>query len=125
MNIIGKREWSIVDGYRPPRNKGDGKNYLGHECVLILNRTEQDAHCSIDIYFEDRPPVKGIPFTAPAERISTFYTDDPSLFGGIGLDIMVQYSMHITSDTDIIVQYGRMDINQDNLAYMVTLGYPE
>ena len=46
------------------------------------------------------------------------------MFAGIGLDVMVQYSMYICSDTDIVVQYGRMDINQDNLAYMVTLGYP-
>ena len=121
---MGKKEWSIVDGYRPPLHKGDADNYRGHECVLILNRTTQDAHCKIDLYFEDRPPVKGIPFTAPAERISTFYTDDKSLFGDL-LDVMVQYSMHITSDTEIVVQYGRMDVNQDNLAYMVTLGYGE
>ena len=122
---MGKKSWSIVDGYRPPVKKGDAVNYQGHECVLILNRTEKDAHCLIDIYFEDRPPVKGIKFMAPAERISSFYTDDKSLLGEAGIDIMVQYSMHITSDTDIVVQYGRMDINQDNLAYMVTLGYGE
>ena len=122
---MGKKSWSIVDGYRPPRKKGDADNYQGHECVLILNRTEKDAHCLIDIFFADRPPVKGIEFIAPAERISTFYTDDMSLLGKAGIDIMMQYSMHITSDTDIVVQYGRMDINQDNLAYMVTLGYGE
>ncbi|MBQ3557035.1 MAG: hypothetical protein IJA11_04500 [Oscillospiraceae bacterium] len=122
---MGKKEWSIVDGYRPPLHKGDSKDYRGHECVVILNRNEQDAHCLIDIYFEDRPPVKGIPFTAPAERVSAFYTDDESLFGGIGLDIMVQYSMYIRSDVDVVVQYGRMDVNQDNLAYMVTMGYGE
>ena len=122
---MGKKSWSIVDGYRPPRKKGDAGNYQGHECVLILNRTEKDAHCLIDIYFEDRPPVKGIPFTAPAERISTFYTDNMELLGRAGIDVMVQYSMHISSDVDIVVQYGRMDVNQDNLAYMVTLGYAE
>ena len=122
---MGKREWSIVDGYRPPLKKGDCKEYKGHECILILNRTEQDAHCKIDIYFEDRPPVKGIDFLAPAERISAFYTDDEKILGAAGLDIMQQYSMHISSDTDIVVQYGRMDVNQDNLAYMVTLGHGE
>ncbi len=122
---MGKKQWSIVDGYRPPKYKGGADNYQGHECVMILNRTNQDAHCTIDIYFEDRPPFKGISYTAPAERISTFYTDDQTLFGEAGIDIMTQYSMYITSDTEIVVQYGRMDINQDNLAYMVTLGYGE
>lgn len=122
---MGKKQWSIVDGYLPPKNKGEADNYQGHECILILNRNTQDAHCTIDIYFEDRPPYKGIQFTAPAERISTFYTHDESLFGEVGLGRMVQYSMYITSDVDVVVQYGRMDVNQDNLAYMVTLGYGE
>ena len=43
----------------------------------------------------------------------------------IDLQVMQQYSMYITSDVDVVIQYGRMDINQDNLAYMVTLGYGE
>lgn len=121
---MGKKEWSIVDGYRPPLNKGDADDYRGHECILILNRTEQDAHCLISIYFEDRPPVKNIKFVAPAERISTFYTHE-ELLSRANLKMQQQYSMHISSDVDIVVQYGRMDVNQDNLAYMVTLGYPE
>lgn len=121
---MGKKEWSIVDGYRPPLNRGDSNDYRGHECILILNRTQQDAHCKIDIYFEDKPPIKGIDFTAPAERISTFYTHE-ELLAPANLQLQQQYSMHITSDVDVVVQYGRMDVNQDNLAYMVTLGYGE
>ena len=122
---MGKRSWSIVDGYRPPQNKGGADNYQGHECIMILNRNEADAHCLIDVYFEDKPPIKGIPFTAPAERITSFYTHEETPLGSAGLQLMQQYSLYITSDVDIVVQYGRMDINQDNLAYMVTLGYPE
>ncbi len=121
---MGKKNWSIVDAYRPPLRKGDATDYRGHECVLILNRTQQDALCTIDLYFEDRPPVKGISFLAPAERISTFYTDE-ALIAHAGVGIQQQYSIHITSDTEVVVQYGRMDVNQDNLAYMVTLGYGE
>ena len=122
---MGKRSWSIVDGYRPPRNKGEADDYQGHECIMILNRNEVDAHCLIDVYFEDRPPVKGIPFTAPAERITSFYTHEELPLGPVGLQLQQQYSLYITSDVDVVIQYGRMDINQDNLAYMVTLGYPE
>lgn len=122
---MGRKEWTIVDGYRPPKNKGDADNYRGHECIMILNRTEQDANCTIDIFFENRSPYKGIKFVAPAERISSFYTDDASLFGEAHIDLMTQYSMFISSDTEVVVQYGRMDVNQDNLAYMVTLGYSE
>ena len=122
---MGKKEWSIVDGYRPPVKKNESNNYRGHECILILNKNTVDAHCKIDIYYEDKPPIKGIEFIAPAERISTIYTHDDWFLEKTGLEIMQQYSMIITSDVDIIVQYGRMDVNQDNLAYMVTLGYGE
>lgn len=122
---MGKKVWSIVDGYRPPVNKGDADNYQGHECILILNKTEKDAHLKIDIYFENKPPIKGIEFTAPAERISTFYTHDEFFVKQTGVEIMEQYAMDITSDVEVVVQYGRMDVNQDNLAYMVTLGYGE
>ena len=122
---MGKKQWSIVDGYRPPRCKGDASDYAGHECILILNRNTQDANLLIDFYFEDQPPVKGIPFTAPAERITTLYTHDKEFLEKINLEVMQQYSMYITSDVEVVVQYGRMDINQDNLAYMVTLGYGE
>lgn len=122
---MGKKEWSIVDGYRPPVKKNDASDYRGHECILILNKNEIDAHCKIDIYFEDRAPIKGIEFTAPAERISTVYTHDEWFLEKTGLEIMQQYSMIINSDVEIVVQYGRMDVNQDNLAYMVTLGYGE
>ena len=122
---MGKKQWSIVDGYRPPLKKGDADNYQGHECILILNKTKKDAHLKIDIYFEDKPPIKAIKFTAPAERISTFYTHDEFFVKQAGVEIMQQYAMNITSDVEVVVQYGRMDVNQDNLAYMVTLGYGE
>ena len=122
---MGKKEWSIVDGYRPTALKGEAKNYRGHECILILNKNDVDAHCKIDIFFEDREPIKGIEFTARAERISTIYTHDDWFLKATGLEIMQQYSMIINSDVEVVVQYGRMDVNQDNLAYMVTLGYGE
>jgi|GEM_PF-3646416 len=88
-----------------PLKKGDANNYQGHECVLILNRTNQDAYCSVDI-----SPYKGISFVTPAERISTFYTEDQSMLGGAGLDIMTQYSTHISSNVTV----RRMDVKQDN-----------
>ena len=46
----------------------------------------------------------------------------------IGLHVLpenYQYSLRIRSDVGVVVQYGRMDINQSNLAYIATLGYPE
>ena len=123
--MAAKTNWYIVDGYRPPIKAGGSADYEGHECIMILNCNEQDAHCLVDVYFMDRPPVLNIPYTAPAQRISTFRSDDRSVFGEVDLKIGMQYSLRIRSDIGIIVQYGRMDVNQPNLAYMALLGYGE
>ncbi|NLF29020.1 MAG: hypothetical protein GX592_14080 [Clostridiales bacterium] len=120
----GKSNWFIVDGYRPPPEPNQAE-YEGHECIMILNCNEQDAHCLIDVYFEDREPVLGIPFVAPARRISAFRSNDRRVFGDVELKINLQYSLRIRSDVDIVVQYGRADVSQPNLAYIATLGRAE
>lgn len=120
----GKNNWFIVDGYRPP-SEPNQVPYEGHECIMILNCNEQDAHCLIDVYFEDRDPVLGIPFTAPAQRISAFRSNDRSVFGDVDLKVNLQYSLRIRSDIGVIVQYGRADVSQPNLAYIATLGHAE
>ncbi|MCL2517669.1 MAG: sensory rhodopsin transducer [Oscillospiraceae bacterium] len=122
--MAGKKNWYIVDGYKPPLKEGGDPNYIGHECIMILNTNTQDAHCVIDVYFSDRDPVLGIPYLAPAQRISAFYSHDEFL-KDVGLGQNVQYSLCITSDVDVIVQYGRMDVNQKNLAYIALLGHSE
>ena len=123
--MSGKNSWFIVDGYRPPEEKGGDGNYKGHECIMILNCNGVDANVTIDVYFMDRPAVKGIQYRVPAERISAFRTNDKSVFKNVDLACGLQYSLMITSDVGVVVQYGRMDVNQDNLAYIATLGYSE
>ncbi|MBR2878529.1 MAG: hypothetical protein IKB92_05450, partial [Clostridia bacterium] len=51
--------------------------------------------------------------------------DNPDDIGGIKLDRQYQYSVRIRSDINIVVQYGRMDLAQPNLAYMSLMGYSE
>ncbi len=121
----GKLEWFVVDGYRPYAKAGVCSNYEGHESIMILNCNDQDANCRISVYFPDREPVLDIPFVAKARRISSFRSDDSAVFGELELPENMQYSLHITSDVGVIVQYGRMDINQPNLAYLATLGFSQ
>lgn len=92
---------------------------------MILNTNEKDAHVSISIYFEDKDPVENIPMLIPAKRIRAFRSSDSDLLGGYCLRIGEQYSMSFKSDIGVIVQYGRMDIQQANLAYMALMGYSE
>lgn len=120
----GKKSWYVVDGYRPPEKPGKVE-YEGHEAIMILNCNDRDAHCCLDVFFSDRAPVLGIPYVAPAQRISAFRTNDRDIFGDVSLDVNMQYSLRIRSDIEVIVQYGRCDISQPNLSYIGTLGYGE
>ena len=123
--MSGKKNWYIVDGYRPPVHAGEVTDYEGHEAIMILNCSKNDAQCTIDVFYMDRDPDLGIKYTAPAQRISAFRTNDEAVFGNVKLEVCQQYSLRITSNEDIIVQYGRLDINQPNMAYLATLGYAE
>lgn len=121
----GSKSWYIVDGYRPPLHQGEAKDYAGHEWYGILNCNKEDAHVLIDIFFTDRPPVLGIPFLVPAQRLGDFYSHQLEEMGGVKLDIGQQYSLRIRSDIGVVLQYGRMDVNQPNLSYLATMGHAD
>lgn len=121
----GKTRWYIVDGYRPSPKPDPNAEYLGHESVMILNTNDRDAHVQISVYFEDRDPVENIPYMVPAKRIRCFKTDDKETLGGLEIGVGVQYSMEIKSDVGVIVQYGRLDVQQSNMAYMALMAQSE
>ncbi len=121
----GKTKWYIVDGYRPSPKPDPNAVYEGHESIMILNTNDQDAHILISIYFEDRDPVENIPFTVPAKRIRCFKSDDKEVLQGLEIGIGVQYSMAIESDVGVVVQYGRLDVQQPNMAYMALMAQNE
>lgn len=123
--MSGKKQWYIVDGYRPSPQPDPNAVYLGHESVMILNTNDQDAHISISIYFTDRDPIENIQYLVPAKRIRCFQTHDSSVLDGVKIEVGVQYSMEIKSDVGIIVQYGRLDVQQSNMAYMALMAQSE
>lgn len=123
--MSGKKQWYIVDGYRPSPTPDPNAQYMGHESVMILNTNEEDAHVRISVYFEDRDPVENIPFLVPAKRIRCFQTHDAKALGGLELGVGVQYSMSLESDVGVIVQYGRLDVQQSNMAYMAMMAQGE
>lgn len=61
--MSGKKQWYIVDGYRPSPKPDPNADYSGHESVMILNTNDKDANVLISIYFEDREPVENISYT--------------------------------------------------------------
>lgn len=122
--MSGKKQWYIVDGYRPSPKPDPNADYSGHESVMILNTNDEDANVLISIYFEDREPVENISYTVPTKRIRCFKTHEKEVLG-FEIGVGVQYSMEIKSDIGVIVQYGRLDVQQPNMAYMALMAQSE
>jgi hypothetical protein len=117
----GNYSWVVPDGWLPPEG-GEG-DLINHESLMILNTAEKNANIKIDVYFDDREPVKGLEMMVSAERIKAVRLD---LTEELGVEIprATQYALRIRSDVKVVVQYGRMDVRQENLAYYGTMAYP-
>lgn len=121
----GKKAWYIADGWIPVKAKSDEVEYEGHEALIILNCNESDVKVYMDVYFEDKAPIKNIELDVPAERVKCFRMDKPEEIGGVDLGRLYQYSLRVRCEKNIIVQFGRMDVTQDNCAYIGLMGYSE
>lgn len=119
----GARVWYFPDGYLPEK-KGPGP-MEAHEALMLLNTTDEPAEVLLDFYFEDKPPVKDIPFTIPPERIRCLRLDKPQDIGGLAIPPLTQYSIRVRSTARIVAQFGRLDTTQNNMAYYSPAGFFE
>ena len=110
------KTWFIPDAFLPAA--GNGPPY-GHEAVCILNTSGQDAHVQLDLYFEDRAPIKGIIVTVGAERSRHIRMDDPANLAGTVVPRETPYAIRVVSDEPITVQYSRLDVTQPNFSLMI------
>lgn len=125
MSKQGAKNWYVIDGYLPFKGKVDDEPFEGHEAIMILNCHDEQAIVQMDIYYEDREPDAGIEIVVPARRVKCVRMDHPEEIGGVELGRQVQYSLRFRSDIEVVIQYGRMDIAQPNLAYIGLMGYSE
>lgn len=119
---IGKKVWIVPDCELPPEGDGVAK---GHESVIIVNDCDEDADISVRLYFTDRESYDEIKWTVKAGRVRCFRTNNIEDMCGFEVPIGVQYAMKLTSNCEIVVQYGRLDNTQPNLAFYTTLAYTE
>ena len=116
----GKKYWIIPDCELPPPGEGELK---GHESVIVVNDTNKKATIKVTIFFTDKDAYSDITWTVDAKRVRCFRMNNISDMCGFEVPLETQYAMKLSSDTKIIVQYGRLDNRQTNLAYYTTLGY--
>lgn len=119
---IGKKKWILPDCELPKEGEGVLK---GHESVIIVNDGAKTATVKVKLFFTDRDCVEKIVWKVPAGRVRCFRMNDKEDTCGVFIPYDTQYAMKLESDCEIVVQYGRLDNRQVNLAYYTTMGYAE
>lgn len=117
---IGKKTWIIPDCELPKEGEGVLK---GHESVIVVNDGKKDATIKVTLFFADNEPYRDIYWKVGAERVRCFRMNNTVDMCGYKVPYDTQYAMKLESDCNIVVQYGRLDNRQTNLAYYTTLGF--
>ena len=111
----GAKIWYFPDGYLPEK-KSNGE-MEAHEALMLFNTAEEDVKVELDIYFSDRPPVRAVKLTVPAERVQTIRLDHPDELNGAVIPPLTQYALRVRASHPIVAQFGRLDTTQPNMAY--------
>lgn len=121
-NGAGKKIWILPDCELPYEGEGTAK---GHESVIVVNDSKEDAEISVKLFFTDREAYEDIKWTVKSGHVRCFRTNKPDDMCGYIVPFETQYAMKLVSNCNIVVQYGRLDNTQSNLAFYTTLGYAE
>ncbi len=115
---LGYKHYMFIDGDLP--GNGEDMSLPGHEAMMITNKNKKDAHIIVNIYFEDKEPVKGLHLVVPAERVICIRMDLPICEEQYQIPFG-QYSCELDSDIKVCASFGRLDRRYD-LGYYST-GY--
>ena len=119
---IGKKNWIIPDCELPPPGEGVLK---GHESVIVVNDSDQDAKIKVTVFFTDKDSYKNIEWFVGKDRVRCFRMNNLDDMCGFEVPPETQYAMKLESNCNIVVQYGRLDNRQTNLAYYTEIAYAE
>jgi len=122
QNIYGKKIWIFPDGDLPPSGSFD---ISGHESVIVLNMSEEEAVLSMMLYFTDREPQKDITIKVSSKRVRCIRMDNPNDLNGFVVPRKTQYSICLISSIPVVVQYGRLDTREQPMAFYTNTGYYE
>ena len=118
--VVGKKYWIIPDCELPPEGEGVLK---GHESVVIVNDSNKKAVINVKIYFVDQPVYDNITWEVEPQTVKCFRMNNVEHMCGFKVPLETQYAMKLSSSQKIVVQYGRLDNRQTNLAYYTTMAF--
>lgn len=119
MKDLGHKTWLIADMYYPAKST-DSKS---HDAICVVNVSGADAHIKITAMFPDKAPMV-FNATCPNMRTNHIRMDEIANSDGDRIPTNTPYSAMVESDTDIVVQYSRLDTSCGGMALMTTIAYP-
>ena len=117
----GSKVWFIPDCYWPEIT--NGKHYVSHEAICVLNPGPHDAKIKMTFYFSDAEPMRGFTAYCKAERTNHIRLDQIKNDQGQGLPMecpMPQWSKAISRSSSI----QPADTTQPEIGLMTTGAYP-
>ena len=120
-STLGKKRWTIADGYIPSWSNGPEPQMLSHETICILNANDSDAHVEVTLFFTDRDPAGPFKLTVPAKRVLHQRFNNLKDPEPVPLD--TDYASVIESDLPIVVQHTRLDSRQAENALVSTVAF--
>ena len=120
MKVVGKKYWIIPDCELPPEGEGELK---GHESVVIVNDSDKKAVIDVKIFFTEGAPYTNIKWEVEPQTVKCFRMNNVEHMCGFKVPLETQYAMKLSSSQKIVVQYGRLDNRQVNLAYYTTMAF--
>ena len=117
---IGSRIWVFPDGELPPPGDFPAK---GHESIIILNTSDDEAVCRLTIYYTDREPVENIEVVVAPRRVRCIRTNNPEDLCGYVIPLEVQYAMKWECSVPVVMQYGRLDTRDQPMHFYINQGF--
>ena len=115
----GKKVWIFPDAELPP----EGVNVIpGHESIIVTNTTDQTAHLTFTLLYEDREPVSFYTEVA-ARAVRCLRRNREADFGVYTAREGEQYAIVLESDVPVVAQYGRAESRA--VSFYTTPGYCE
>jgi hypothetical protein len=122
MQPIGRKRWSIAEGYIPSQSSFSNRALISHETACILNAGDKDANLTVTVFFADREPV-AYRVKVPARRTLHLRFNDLEDPAPVPRD--TDFSSVFESDVPIIVQHTRLDSRHAEVSLMSTTAYAD
>ncbi len=117
----GKKTWLIPDCFLNSVSKNEN---VSHEAICVINTTDVDAQINLTLFYEDRDKIEG-EFVSQCKAGRTHHIRLDKLVSKSGEKIArdVPYAILVESNTELVVQYSRLDTSAVEMALMTTIAY--